>query len=213
MLATSSTEDITLVSKKKVGKTRSSDASYRFSDSFVPFVPQDAHSRRGKSEDYLLSESPRGSYKTKGEDRKRLSGGRNVVSPLQSSQKGVVTATDIDTEELVLVASQDNTDYKAGGNAAMIPSSRRDKASSCSPSRAAPPTLKTIQVHAHSRSFDSAPVGSKGKHRAPPPSQAGGGRSRGMVNGRQNSTENSDSGHESMAMDSDLAGGVHVNVT
>lgn len=229
MLAASSTDDITLISKrKKVSKTRSSEAYYRYSD---PTLLEENQPRRNKGLKLPLSQVLRANHQSyKAEKR---SGGKRPRSPLEGSQRNssAIRATDIDTGQSVLVASQDNLEYQQ----AEVPS-RGKKASSCSPSRSVnppPPKLKTTQAHAHSRSFDSTLLepGSKVKHRnnmnselkgkcgvlklrekfeTPPPSQPAPltsdaqHQSRSQTGtGHRNSTENSDSGRESMVLDSD----------
>lgn len=268
-LAASSTDDITLISKKKraVKKTRSSDVPC---GSFAP--SHESPVRRGKATNPVALRAERQSHDTTTQE-KRLSGNRSIVFPLEvASQRSsaLVEATDIDSGESVLVASQDNSDYLFQ-NQALLASNRNDKASSCSPTHSAkptPPTMKTIQAHAHSQSFDAAALEPgpqtvkdrnvvnsemdkrrrdvqklRNKFANPSPSHGDAGvpkttrtghqsvdagahqqpkatrighqsvdaqQSETTRTGRHNSMENSDSGHESMVLDSENM--VQVNV-
>ena len=224
MLATSSTDDITLISKKKkVSKTLSGDAPYCYSN---PNMAAESPPMRNRGLKISLKE---------------ISRGKRSYQPLQNNAAGSplkreITATDIDTGRTVLVSSQDNLDTPP----ALVEVRDVSKASSCSPAHQAPPGIGTIQAHTHSRSFDLADMdsGSKVKHRnavnselsekrgvhvlkgvfenSSPSRQQTTPTSRHNGNshhqprahshngpGRRNSTENSDSGRESMVLDSD----------
>lgn len=160
MLAASSTDDITLISKKKkVTKTRSSDAPYRYSD---PTLPPGSPAQRNRGLKLPLKQVSRGdhqSYKPLQQEKERSA--KNAARyPLDRSSRrdsgGVVRATDIDTGRSVQVASRD-LDYQP--QPLSVQSRDTNKASSCSPSRVVnpvPPRLGMIEAHTHSRSFDLA---------------------------------------------------------
>lgn len=236
MLAASSTDDITLISKKKVTKTHSSD------------IPQGNPSFFGKG-----SSLPHNMRKIKlsqfsHQPLKSLSPpGRGHTPPTPAVTSSFVPATDIDSGETVLV-SNDSTN--AVSNHHHPPPSRSHDPSHMSPpssSKRTPVLKKSAQVPAFSKSFDTAfPLV------APPPSNSRRGRRQsvedfidntnntrdtanvqklkekfefsmsldgyyqssngkqtnhhhhaGYRGGRQNSTENSDSGRESMVLESD----------
>jgi hypothetical protein len=208
MLAASSTDDITLISKKKkVTKTRSSDSPYRNSDPTMPPSP----SMRNRGLKLPLKKS----YKPLRQERYPLE--------QRNGTEAITAATDIDSGRTVLVASRDNIDYNNQPLSVVVQSHsvNNAKASSCSPTNPAPPRLGNIHAHAYSKSFDVAELdlGSKVNYRnavngehdvrklrgmfeSPPPGQQAPPTSRQTGNfGRRNS--NSDSGRESMVLDCD----------
>lgn len=213
MLAASSTDDITLLSKKKkrVSKTLS-DSQHPSSSAQYPSSlasREGGSSKRGKLNPQKQDNMTHQSF----HEKRAVSNGRN---PLEKSHKKIIPATDIDSGQSVFVTNRDH------------------KSMSCSPSHQPhPPKLKAIQTHVHSKSFDSAPSepikGSSVKHRnninaelsnrshgvntlrgnferlshdisAPPP-KSNGHTHHSRSTGRRNSTENSDSGRESMVLD------------
>lgn len=170
MLAASSTDDITLISKKtNVTKTRSNDIPYQTAATQAYLEASPSRRSKGATLPILQVAHPtQQSYKALYEE-KRLSGGYGVAvrSPLEKTQKneGVIPATDIDTGMPVLVpGGYENLDGNVG---------RRDhnhKATSSSPThsrtnRSVPP-LENLHTHIHSKSFDSAPTetGSRVSH-------------------------------------------------
>lgn len=147
MIAANSTDDITLISKKKkVTKTRSSDIPYSSS-------PSHQEPQQGKQ-----STLPHLSFMAL-QDKKRLSNGSAVKYPLETTRKTsdeVIPATDIDTGRTVMVSrSQENLDLPlvAPPHRYKSPAARTSASHQPSPVKR---TGNVAKLHAHSQSFDCA---------------------------------------------------------
>ena len=204
LAAASSTEDITLISKKKkVAKTHSSD---------VPRIPTSTPPSHQLSKRATL---PDNIGHVDVSDRKRLSG----ANRLSGKPDEFIPATDIDTGLPIMVsASREN--LVGGGGVASVPLGN-------SPARYRIPPVKNLQSHAYSKSFDAAePPQERSKvdqqrnsfnleprdmtevmklreqfesvSATPPLGQPRSDSHASTRMGRRNSPENSDSGHESM---------------
>lgn len=231
VIAASSTDDITLISKKRVTKTHSSDLPYRPSATSpkhhrglnLPLSQVSSH----------LSHQP---YNVL-EEEKRASGQSPGVRLLleENHINGYIPVTDIDTGSSVLVQKRGDLNSSSAGT-----NRHENKASSCSPmhTNGSVPPLKSIRNHTHAKSFDStvSEPQAKGKcnsrnlelqdkadvndlrrkfentismshavHQSTSHSHSQ------IRTRRRNSIENSDSGRESMILESDTVANNIIN--
>lgn len=208
VIAASSTDDITLISKKRVTKTHSSDLPYQ------PSAASPKH-HRGLQPYNVLQEEKR--------------------ALKESHINGYIPVTDIDTGSSVLVQKRGDLNSSSAGT-----NRHENKASSCSPmhTNGSIPPLKSIRNHTHAKSFDStvSEPQAKGKrnsrnlelqdkadvndlrrkfentismshavHQSTSHSHSQ------IRTRRRNSIENSDSGRESMILESDTVANNIIN--
>ena len=221
MLAASSTDDITLLSKKKKKQvTKTLSDSPQHPPSSTKYLSLSLSGERGSSKKGRLNlkqdhETQQSYYEKK---RKVSSGG----NPLEKSQRKVVPATDIDSGGSVYVPSQNSRDHKAMScspshqphppKVKIIQEHAHSKSFDSAPS--ASEQIKGSYVkHRNSRNAELSKINrshgvntlrgnfeSLTKDISPHHSNGHTQHSR-STTGRSNSTENSDSGRESMVLD------------